>query len=102
MAIIPNAIAGGIGGFVGVRLTFLVKPLKQADYEIVAYAMSAIVVLISALGIFVAFRQDGMSIGIVENISNGVGIIFGLFMAQQAVRDDQRSVTTGQSPAPTT
>jgi hypothetical protein len=91
MAIIPNALSGVIGGLVGVRLAYVIKPLREANYEIVAYAISTIVVALSAIGIFIVFHRDGISIGIVENIANGAGIVVGLFVGQQSIKEDQRS-----------
>lgn len=101
MAVIPNALSGMIGGIIGVRLTYLIKPLKQANYEIVAYAIATIVIALSALGIFVSLHRDGISIGIVENISNCIGIVIGLFVGSQSVRDAQRSLVARSAPAPT-
>lgn len=91
MAIIPNAIAGFIGGLVGLRLTYLIKPLRQANYEIVAYAMSTIVLVFTALALFMIFRREGFDVTIVETIANTVGVIAGLFGGQKSVEEDQRS-----------
>ncbi len=101
MAVIPNALSGIVGGIIGVRLTYLIRPLKQANYEIVAYAISTIVIALSALGIFMSLHRDGIGIGIVENISNCVGIVVGLFIGYQSVRDEQRSRVARSKPAPT-
>ncbi len=101
MAVIPNALSGVIGGIIGVRLTYLIRPLKQANYEIVAYAIATIVIALSALGIVMSLHRDGIGIGIVENISNSMGIVAGLFVGYQSVRDEQRSLVMRSTPAPT-
>ena len=92
MAIIPNALSGAIGGFFGLRITFAIKPLRQANYEIAAYAISAIVVVLGALGILMIFTRDGISVRLIESLSNGVGIVAGLFSAHQSVQEDQNRV----------
>lgn len=92
MAIIPNALAGGIGGFFALRVTFAIKPLKRANFESVAYAMSAVAVVLVGLGIMMVLNRDGMNIGVIESLANTVGLIIGLFAAQQSIRDDQRAL----------
>jgi hypothetical protein len=94
MAIVPNALAGSIGGYFGIRVTFAIKPLKQANYEIAAYAMSAIFVVLAALATLLVLTQEGMNSKVIETISNAIGLIIGLFSAQQSVRDDQRALVT--------
>jgi hypothetical protein len=93
MAILPNAISGGVGGYFGLRVTFAIKPLKQANYEIAAYAMSAVVVLISVFGLYVLFVGEGMSVKVLENVANAAGIIVGLFVGYSEVAKVQESVT---------
>jgi len=90
MAIIPNALAGGIAGYFAIRVTFAIKPLKQANYEITAYAMSAIVVAFTALAILFVLQREGMNVRVIETLANTVGLIAGVFGAEQSVRDDQR------------
>lgn len=99
MAILPNGLAGAIAGYFAIRVTFAIKPLKQANYEITAYAMSAIVVAFTVLAVVFVLQRDGMSVRVVETISNTVGLIVGLFATQQSVRDDQRALVPRRTEA---
>jgi hypothetical protein len=92
MAIIPNALAGAIAGYFAVRVTFAIKPLKQANYEIIAYAVSAIVVVFTVLAVLFILQRDGMNVRVIETLSNTVGLIGSLFAAQQSVQSDQRAL----------
>jgi hypothetical protein len=94
MAIIPNALSGAIAGFFAIRVTFAIKPLKQANYEITAYAVSAIIVAFTALAVLFILRQDGMNVRVIETLANTVGLIVSLFAAQQSVRDDQKALVS--------
>lgn len=99
MAIIPNALSGAIAGYFGIRVTFTIKYLKQANYEIAAYAMSAIIVALTVFLVFVALKEDGMSIRVVELVSNTAGLVGGLFGGYQSVAQDQRRAMRMDAPA---
>jgi hypothetical protein len=87
MAILPNAIHGAIAGALAIWVSF--KIISRANYEIVAYSVSAIVVAFAALGFVAGIVQRGLSLSLIELASNTIGIVIGLFIAWSAVKDDQ-------------
>ncbi len=79
-----------VAGFFGLRVTFAIKYLKQANYEIVAYALSTIVVTFAAIAVFGLNKNAGFDVRVVTLVSNTVEIVGGMFVAQESVRGDQR------------
>jgi hypothetical protein len=101
MAIIPNAIHGIVGGGLAVWASF--KILKRANYEIVAYSVSAIVVAFTAIAFFTGLAQKGMNVGLIELVSNTGGVVLGLFLGREHIKSDQQryfaSATDPSTPA---
>jgi hypothetical protein len=84
LSIIPNFAHGVIGG--AIALWVSTKELKHANYEIVAYTVSGIVVAFAVLGLIGGYVQSGVGWSLVELASNTVGIVLGLFWLQFAQR----------------
>lgn len=89
MAIFPNVLHGGIGGAVAMYVTS--RLLKFSNYEIVAYSVSTIVVLVGAFGLFAGFMNSRLGLGHVELVSQVVGMLGGLFFAAQHAKEEQRA-----------
>lgn len=93
-AVVPNVISGLVGGMIGIVLAFKIKYLRQANYEIAAYAVSAIALTITVLSLFFLFHSEGMSVRMIESLSNVLGIVFGLFSQQSSIRQEQRKAVS--------
>jgi hypothetical protein len=92
MAYFPNFLGGMIAGLFGLGVTAAIKWFKQANYEIVAYSVSAIVVALEAMTLLFGYQREGLSLNMIETLANAFGVIAGLFMAQQQVKENQQRV----------
>lgn len=77
LAIFPNLIHGAIAG--GIALYVSARIVKHANYEIVAYSVSTIVIVLSVLSFMIVFGNLGISMDHVEIAANAVGTIGALF-----------------------
>ena len=75
--VFPSIIQGGVAGFLALFVTS--KILKRANYEVVAYTISGIVIFLTLLTLLLGLARNGLNIGMIGVISNTIGIVVGLF-----------------------
>ncbi len=75
------------------------KILKYANYEIVAYSTSTIVILFTVLAGLFGFARHDLGTDFLAIIANTIGLIAGLFITNQSIGESQRAQRS--SPATT-
>lgn len=78
MSIFPHLVHFGVAGAFSIWLCS--KIFKSANYEIVSYSVSGIFLVLALLIIGFNISQKGISLEILELISETVGFISGLFI----------------------
>src|SRR5262245_26480746 len=88
LAWFPALLSGAIAGGVSVWLTSRI--LKHANYEIVMYAVAAIVIAFTIVVVAGGLAREGINLGIFEIIANTFGVVIGLYGAQISLKEEGR------------
>ncbi len=87
-SIFPEAIHGAIGGAMGIFLAH--KFIKQADYNVVAYCVTSLVIMFSLIAI--GFASSPLaSLDTLSLVSNTAGLILGLFSVASTLSSPSQS-----------
>jgi general stress protein CsbA len=86
-----EGVSSALQGLVAALLAALVcdKFIRVADFRMVAYADTALVVAITAFGLFTSYAESGLGMNNFVIVSNTVGLVAGLFVAAEHIRDKQ-------------
>jgi hypothetical protein len=98
MSIFPQAIHGGVAG--AFALWASAKMLTKANYEIVAYSVSAIVIAFAVLAVVLEISGKGINLTLLELTSQVGGLAAGLFLVWESIKEDQRCRLIAGSQVP--
>jgi general stress protein CsbA len=86
-----EGVASGIQGLVAALSAAWVcdKITNSADFRIVAYSNTALVAAITAFGLFTSYAQAGLGMNNFVIVANTVGLVAGLFVAAEHLREKQ-------------
>jgi general stress protein CsbA len=86
-----EGVASGIQGLVAALLAALVcdKITKFADFRIVAYSNTALVVAITIIGLLTSYAESGLGMNNFVIVSNTIGLVAGLYVAAERIREKQ-------------
>lgn len=83
----PAFLSGGIGGGLAILVASLI--LKRANYEIVMYAVSSVVIAFTAVALVGNLAQFGVSLTILEIGANTFGIVVGLYAVATHIKEER-------------
>jgi hypothetical protein len=84
-AIVPEGLHGAVAGYFGIVVVH--KFLKQADYNVVAYAVTSIAIVFSLIAL--GFSASLLSLDTAGLIANTIGLAAGLFAATQSLPQNE-------------
>jgi hypothetical protein len=83
----PALLSGMIAGAFGIYVTS--KILKRANYEIVMYADSAIVITLTVLSLTLSVARYGINLDAFAIGSNCLGIVLGIYGGYAQIKEDR-------------
>ncbi|MGF7172756.1 hypothetical protein [Azospirillum doebereinerae] len=90
-SVMPSAIQGAIGGAFAIWACS--KILKSANYEAASYAVSAICIVFTVIGVLGVLSQQGMSLDAIEMVSSTGAMVAVIFAMLPDVKRTQERTT---------
>ena len=85
----PALLQGGVGGYLGIFVTS--KIFKYADYNVVAYSASALVIGSAVLSFVILVAQDRLfDLTTVAIIASTIGTVVAYFIGKTTIDTEQR------------
>jgi len=82
----PALLCGLVAGMFGIFVTS--KILRRANYEIVAYAASGIIIAVTILGMLADLTRYGINLETLWMVAGTLGIIIGLFSGYAGIKEE--------------